>query len=64
METEYTIQPLNTRNLITQYGNSVEGMAQTDAPARQSQPNNHLERVREGEREKEAGKKEDPNYTL
>lgn len=39
-------------------------MAQTDAPARQSQPNNHLERVREGEREKEAGKKEDPNCTL
>lgn len=64
METEYTIQPLNTRNLITQYGNSVEGMAQTDAPARQNQPNNHLERVREGEREKEAGKKEDPNCTL
>lgn len=41
-------------------------MAQTGAPARQSQPNNHLERVREGkrEREKEAGKKEDPNCTL
>lgn len=42
----------------------MEGMAQTDAPARQNQPNNHLERVREGERERKKQEKKKTQTVL